>query len=234
MSFIALILILPYVIIGIKGHINKDILSNLEGEIYYTKRVSSVLTLFKSDANLDNEALLYSHKGNGEDREGGYNDNIIDFYYDSNNKIITFIAMDDDWSVFSVKEGEDKPTLMGETREVLKDGVSLDKTRYISNKQNDIAAFSKKGSIYIVENGKEKCVKKFYGIYDDKFTGYGPIGFSPDGKYLIYSSSEHMTPLGFIVNNMVTDFSGNVYILDLETEKSSRFIKSYDIQWIMD
>lgn len=61
--------------------------------------------MFKQDANLDNETLLYSHKGNKKIKTGGYNDNITDFYYDSNSKTVTFIVMDDDWSVFSIREG---------------------------------------------------------------------------------------------------------------------------------
>lgn len=71
--------------------------------------------------------------------------------------------------------------------------------------------------------------KEFY-----KFTGYGGIGFSPDGKYLIFSSSEHFTPIGFLLHNMITGFLGNVYILDLESGKSSRFVHAYKIPWLMD
>lgn len=226
--------ILPYIIIGFKGHMNKDILSNLKGEIYYTKRVDSVLALFKSDANLENETLLYRHKGSGGNGEGVYNDNITDFYYDADNKTITFIAMDNDWSVFSIKEGESKPTWIGEAEKVLKNKTSLDTSGYITNEVNGISVIDRKGSLYIVENGEERRIKKFYGIYDGDFTGYGVIGLSPDGRYLVYSSSEHPTPLGSIINRMITDSDGNIYILDLETRKSCRFINSYDIQWIMD
>lgn len=32
-------------------------------------------------------------------------------------------------------------------------------------------------------------------------------------------------PLGFIVNNIATDFSGNVYIIDLETGKKFQVYK---------
>ncbi|MEW8987404.1 MAG: hypothetical protein AB2401_10465, partial [Bacillus sp. (in: firmicutes)] len=92
----------------------------------------------------------------------------------------------------------------------------------------------KKGSIYITENGKEKCVKKFYGMYDEKFTGYGPIGLSPDGNYLIYHSMEHLTPFGSILEGIISDssFYGHNYVMDLKTGKSTRFIDASNFQWI--
>ncbi len=224
-GMIILILVGPYITIGIKSLINKDILTSLEGEIYYTKRDNDVLTLYKSDANLDNERLIYSHKDKGLTNSGDYNDNIIDFYYDRNTSEINFRAMSDgEFALFSMKEGEEPSKL----------GASVDKREYIRNQQGNITAIGKKGSIYIIENGKEICIKKFYGIYDDKFTGYAPIGFSPNSKYLIYSSMEHLTPLGSIAHNLINDFITNVYIMDLGTGKSAKFINAYNIQWVMD
>lgn len=151
-------------------------LADLEGTIYYSKRVDGVITLFKSDATLKNETLIYSHKGKGKDSFGSYNDNIVDFYYDNTSQTIFFTAMNDgDWSLFSLKDGEKTPIF------IRKEDM-MTKTDYIQNENNNRTAISKKGSLYLSENGKEKTIKKFHGIYDEKFTGYGPIGFSPDGN----------------------------------------------------
>ncbi len=232
---IILILVGPYIAIEIKSFINKDILTSLKGEIYYTKRDNLILNLYKLDANLDNKKLIYSHKNKGLTNFGDYNDNIIDFYYDRNTGEINFIAMNDgSFSLFSIKEGDKNPMLIGKGEELLNIAHSLDKTDYISNQQGDAIAVEKKGSIYIIENGKETCVKKFYGIYDSKFTGYRTIGFSPDGKHLIYSSMEHLTPIGSLLNHLINGFNSNIYIMDLDTGESSKFIDSYDIQWVMD
>lgn len=230
-----LIIIRPFLVMEIKTLINKDILSELEGEIYYTKRDEMALTLYKSDANLQNEELIYSHKGKGKIDESDYNDNIIDYYYDENREEIDFLAMNDGYfSLYRIGLGEKNPELIGRGEDVLKDDISLDQNDYIKTEQGDKSVFEKNGSIYIVENGEERLLKKFYGIYDFKFTGYGAIGFSPDGKYLVYGSMEHLTPLGGLIHALTTGFNWNVYIMDLETEKSTRYINAYNIQWVME
>lgn len=232
---IVFILVGPHIVIEIKGFINKDILTNLKGEIYYTKRDDIILNLYKSDANLDSEKLIYSHKNKGLSSYGDFNDNIIDFYYNKTTNNIDFVAMNDgDFSIFSMEIEEENPILIGKANELSNIGTSLDKTDYINNEQGNQLGVGRKGSIYIIENGKERCVKKFYGIYDSKFTGYEPIGFSPDGKHLIYGSMEHLTPLGSLVHHLINDFNGNVYVMDLDTGKSSKYINAYNIQWIMD
>jgi len=218
---LASIILFIYCFWGFKGFNNKDIITKLEGQIYYTKRVDSVLTLYKSNANLENEKLVYSHVGKGNNQYGT-NDNIIDFYYDAKSDRMNFIAMSEDWSLFSLEKGTIKEH----------SSSNISKTDYINNQFGSITAIQKKGSIYIVENGKEKCIKKFYGIYD-KFTGYSPIGFSPDGKYLIYNSMGHLTSIGSILEGMITGSSGHSWIIDLDTGKSTRFVDSDKIQWIM-
>ncbi|MCR2820054.1 hypothetical protein [Lederbergia panacisoli] len=207
---------------------NPNLLSNLEGTIYFIERIDGTLTLFKSDAALKNKTLLYSHKGKGKDSLGGYNDNIWGFHYDQTNKTISFIAMDNgSWSLFSLKEGEEKPTLLQ------KDVMEIS-TDYIQDQSENVSVISRKGSLYLLEDGKEKTIKKFYGIYDSKFTGYRPIGLSPDGKYLIYFSMEHATPIGAIFEGLVKDSVGNMYIMDLSTLESTKYVNAYQIQWIMD
>lgn len=233
-GIIILISVGPYTIIGIKGLINKDILTSLKGQIYYSKRDDGVLTLYKSDANLDNQKLIYSHKDKGLTDSGDYNDNIIDFYYDTSTNQINFIAMNDgEFALFSMEEGEKNPKLIDKNK-TSNIGRLLHKTDYIRKQQGNVIAMEKRGSIYIIENGKERCVKRFYGVYDDKFTGYAPIGFSPDSKYLIYSSMEHLTPFGSIAHNLINSFIGNVYIMDLDTGESVKFIDAYNIQWVKD
>ena len=139
------------------------------------------------------------------------------------------------FSLFCIKKDESNPTLIGKTEEFLitETPTYLYRTDYINNEHKGIIAIEKKGSLYIKENEKERCVKKFYGSSSEKFTGYGPIGFSPDGKYLVYSSMEHLTAIGSIIDMFIRDFDSNVYIMNLETGKSTRFVNSYNIQWLM-
>lgn len=225
-GFIIITVIFIHSIIFFNSTINSNIVANLQGEIYYTKRVNGINTLFKSDANLQNEKLLYSHKGKGKNNSG-YNDNIIDFYYDIESGIIDFIAMDDgEWSIFSIIEGENNPTKIVQ-------GSFLEKTDYLKKQLDGLAVSEKNGSIYLIENGEEKCVKKFYGIYDEKFTGYGCIGVSPNGKYLIYSSNGQLTPFGAILEEFFSGSSRHNYIMELSTGKTTRFIDVSNIQWIM-
>ena len=226
-SLVVFIGIVFNIFIYFKNTINSEIVANLEGQIYYTKRVDGINTLFKSDANLKNEKLIYSHKGKGKDNYGSNNDNIIDFYYDIKSKSISFIAMcNGDFSLFSIKEGEDTATLINKAD-------FMTNTDYINNQTENITATQKKGSIYITQTGEEKCINKFYGLYDNKFTGYRLLGLSPDGKFLIYYSLEHMTPYGTILEAFFNHSIGHNYIMDLSTGKSTRFIDADNIQWIM-
>lgn len=231
--FLIIIVISSYIFRYFTNNTNPQLLSDIEGTIYYTERVNEVLTLFKSDATLQNKTLVYSHEGKGKDSYGSYNDNITDFYYDKTNNTIFFIAMNNgSWSLFSLKEGEKEPVLLQKV-ETEKEFTEIE-TDYIQNQYKNLTAISKKGSLYLLENGNEKLIKKFYGLYDSKFTGYHPIGFSPDGKYLVYLSSENLTPFGAILEGMITNSYGNMYIMDLSTMESAKFINSHNIQWFMD
>jgi hypothetical protein len=233
-SLIVLIIIFLTIFIYFKNISNSDVVENLEGQIYYTKRIDGVNTLYKSDANLQNEKLIYSHKGKGRDSYGSYNDNIPDYYYDMKSEEIRFIAMNNgDWSLFSIKEGADHATLISKAEFVKTSTSFLANTNYIKKHTEKLTVTQREGSIYIIENGEEKCIKKFYGIYDDKFTGYHPIGFSPDGKYLIYHSMEHLTAFGTLLEGFINDSYGHSYIMDLSSGKSTRFIDASNIQWIM-
>jgi len=215
--------------------INKGIVSNLEGRLFYEKRVDGVLTLFSSDANLEKETLLYSHKGKGRDSYGSYNDNIIDYCFYPESGKIEFIAMNQgDWCLFELAQGKGEAVLLGQVDEKLEFDFSNGERGYIQNAFGSVSAEARKGSIYLIEDGSERCIKKFYGIYDGKFTGFSPVGFSPDGRYLIYKSMGHLSPLGTIIDGMLTGHVGKSYIMDLETGKSASYKDIYRITWIDD
>jgi hypothetical protein len=225
--------LLPTVYVNLRNIFNSDVLDDLKGEIYYTRRVDGTNTLFKSGANLQNEILIYSHIGKGMDNHNSYNDNIIDFYYDLESENLRFIAMNEgNWRLYELKEGESTPNLI-DTSVTVKNATSMIETSdYLKKNFEQLSAIQKHGSLYIIEDGEEKCIKKFYGIYDEKFTGYSPIGFSPDGKYLVYHSMEHMTLLGTIFEGVINDSYGNDYIMELRSGKSTRFLNASNIQWI--
>ncbi|MCM3584643.1 hypothetical protein M3182_02655 [Mesobacillus maritimus] len=212
----------------LKSTQNTQLLSETEGTLYYLERVDGVKTLFKADTNLENKTVVYSHKGKGKDSTGDYNDNILDFYYNQVEKTFHFIAMNNGaWSMFSLKEGETQPTL-------LKEDVMEMSTDYIKTHFKQQTVVAKKGSLYLTENNEESLLLKFKGIYDPKWTGYNPIGFSPNGNYLVYTSMEHLTPIGTIIDGFLTDSFGHTYIMDLSTKKSTRFVDSYEIQWVVE
>lgn len=219
---------------SIKDKANSDIIAKLRGQIYYTKRVDEILNLYKFDNNSKNEQLIYSHNGKGKDSYGGYNDNIIDYYYDTKSGDISFTAMHEgDWGLFSIKKGDKDAKFIGRLDLKNSKKPTMIDTDYIKNEAAGIKAAKKNGSIYIEKDGQEKCLLKFNGIYDEKFTGYTPIGFSPDGKYLVYFSLEHLTPVGTLIEGFTKGHIGKTYIMDMETGKSTRFIDASKIQWVM-
>ncbi len=204
-----------------------DVVTDLQGKIYYTKRVDGVLQLFSANANLTDEKLIYSHSGEE-------NNNIIDFYYDKEADLIYFIAMDNrEWCLFSIKKEGTELRYM----------KRFDKTEhwkeftkyYIQTEFNSMMLKNKNGSLYLIKGDKEELLKKFTGIYDSKFNaGFVPIGFSPDGKYVIYHATEHFTPIGTLLEGMLRQSVGQTYIMDLETKKIESYPDFYHLQWIID
>lgn len=236
LAFVVIVILIflgSRIYVNLNNRANSDIITKLRGQIYYTKRVDEILNLYKFDTSSKREQLIYTHKGKGKDSYGGYNDNIIDFYYDIKSGDISFVGMNNgDWCVFSIREKEKDAKFISKLD--LKD--SKEKTTihtdYIKNEINGIKAIKKNGSIYIEKGGEEKCLLKFNGIYNEKFTGYTPIGFSPDGKYFIYHSFGHLTSLGTLIEGFTKGNIVKTYILDMETGKSTRFSDVYHIQWI--
>ncbi len=213
--------------------IQADAFADLEGTIYYTRRVDGVTTLFKADAKMQEETLIYSHVGKGKTDDGSYNDNIIAFHYDNQTEMISFVAMHEgNWSLFQMKEGEETATYIAEAEEK-KANLFAGETDYLKPTANGRTVMAKEGSIYLIEEEKETCLKRFYGMYDGKFTGYNVRGLTPDGNYLIYYSSNHMTAFGAIIDGYLTGSVGHTYIMDIETGKSARCIDFYSVQWVL-
>lgn len=210
-----------------------DMLSGLEGTIFYEKRVDGTKVLFSSDANTQNEKIVYSHKGKGRDNYGDFNDNILEYHVDPESGHIDFVAMyEGEWSLFSLPFGEEDAVLLGKA-ERIKDGASfMESVDYLKRSVGDRSVLCEAGSIYLVEKGNQRLIKKFWGIYDEKFTGYGSIGFSPDGDYLVYWSMGHLTPIGTMLDGMLTGHVGRTYIMDLQTGRSTRYPDARDIQWL--
>lgn len=46
-----------------------DIISGLEGQIFFQQRKQGVMKLYTADAGLTNIELVYSHRGKGEPNE---------------------------------------------------------------------------------------------------------------------------------------------------------------------
>jgi hypothetical protein len=225
---VLLITIILFIFQPFNSSVQSERLQDLKGSVYFLERVDDVLTLFRSDATLRSKVLIYSHKGKGADGYGGYNDNLIDFHYDKESGTIQFIAMyEGDWSLFSLTEGEDKPIL------VQKDTMQM-RTSYLRHSLDELTVLSDEGTLYLLEDGKKTILKEYEGKYDSKFSsGYTPIGFSPDGNYLVYSSADDANSLFGLISAFV-DPSPEIYIMDLSTRESINFVEAHKIQWVMD
>jgi len=202
------------------GH---DIIAGLEGQIFFLQREEGVLNLYTADAGLANTDLVYSHRGKGEP-----NNNIIDYNYDKSQDEFHFVAMKDgSWGLYSIKTGEKKPRFIGDIESGSEDFI------YIKPEINGSKATNKMGSLYLDKNGHEIQLKHYYGVYDSKFSpGYVPLGFSPDGKYLLYSWTGHWTPAGTFFESLVNENIGGVYVMDIGSRKSNYYISGQKILWV--
>lgn len=215
---------------------NESFLENVEGKIYYLKRDEGILKLYKSDANLKNEELIYSHYKKGKTNYGTYNDNISDFRYYSDSGVIEFEAMHDgEWSIFRIKDGEKEPQYIKTAPEEYKTidnyrVVSVD-VNYIDLETDEFKIYEKDDSIYLERDGTEKCIKKYRGGAKSDISGlvgYVPEGLSPDSKYLIYGTTGSFTGIGALLG--ISKYKR--YIMDLDTLESVEYINSESIQWI--
>ncbi len=225
---IGLITMLILFLVFTQIQLQDDFLPELNGQLYYLKRMGGINILFKSDADLQNEKIVYSHRGKGMDSQGDSNDNIYTYYYDAENKVINFIAMHEgEWSMFALEEGSKVAVL------VESDRMQLPKSDFLKKSFEGNLVYQKEGSLFISYEGRTECVKKFYGVYDEKFTGYLPVGFSPEGRYLVYYSRGHLTMFGTFIEALVSSSPRKTYIMDMETGKSMRYVKATHIQWVM-
>lgn len=221
---------------GVISMIDGDVVSELGGKIFYLKRDKEILNLYSSDANLENKKLIYTNTDSLSQ-----NKNIIGFQYDKSRDIIDFVCMNKgDWTLHSIKPN-------GKYLKVLRSAMETKTSNKVKNMDSysikpiykDLKAISEKGSMYLIKEGEKVLLKKFIGIHDSKFnSGYSPVGFSPNGKYLVFRSSNHLTPIGTLLegvikNNPSNNYQiGDYYIMNLETKAIDKYIYAYSIQWV--
>lgn len=212
-------------------------LENVEGTIYYLRRDEGIFKLYKSDANLQNEELIYSHYHKGKMEDGSYNDYIHDFRYYPESGIIEFEAIHNgEWSIFNIKEGEEEAQYISNVKDeeyqTLEDyRIAYVDVDYIDLDTDDFRIFEEGNSIYIEKNGTTKCIKKYNGGAQSDImglVGYVPEGLSPDTKYLVYGTTGSFTGIGALLG--ICEYKR--YILDLETLESVEYINSESIQWV--
>ena len=228
-GLLAIVLLAVTVFIdGVRGgSFNDKVLDELSGDIIYTRRdEAGVLNLYRSKANLENEVLLYAHKSDT-------NANIIAIDYDEDNQVIYFVAFNNDmmnWDVYELADG----------RVSLSDRFSsgeLEQQVYDQKleTEND-KVYSENGDLFLLNKitNETTKLKDFKGIYDVKFSGgYSAQGISEDGQYVFYSYGKHLTPMGVILEGLISDnFEGETYVMNIETKEVSRYINFYDLIFI--
>ena len=209
------------------GSFNDKVLDELSGDIIYTRRdEAGVLNLYRSKANLENEVLLYSHKSDT-------NSNIIAIDYDEGNQVIYFVAFNDDvmnWDVYELADG--RVSLSDRfSSEELEQQVYDQKLETENDK-----VYSENGDLFLLNKVTNETtkLKDFKGIYDVKFSGgYSAQGISEDGQHVFYSYGKHLTPMGVILEGLISDnFEGETYIMNIQTKEVSRYINFYDLIFI--
>ena len=213
---------------GIRGgSFNDKVLDELSGDIIYTRRdEAGVLNLYRSKANLENEVLLYSHKSDT-------NSNIIAIDYDEDNQVIYFVAFNDDlmnWDVYELADG--RVSLSDRfSSEELEQQVYDQKLETENDK-----VYSENGDLFLLNKitNETTKLKDFKGIYDVKFSGgYSAQGISEDGQHVFYSYGKHLTPMGVILEGLISDnFEGETYVMNIQTKEASRYINFYDLIFI--
>lgn len=213
---------------GIRGgSFNDKVLDELSGDIIYTRRdEAGVLNLYRSKANLQNEVLLYSHKSDT-------NSNIIAIDYDEDNQVIYFVAFNDDlmnWDVYELVDGRVRLSNKFSSEQ-------LEEQLYNRNLETeDYKLYSENGDLFLLNKitDEKTKLKDFKGIRDAKFSGgYGAKGISEDGQYVFYSYGKHLTPMGVILEGLISDnFEGETYVMNIETKEVSRYINFYDLIFV--
>ena len=209
------------------GSFNDKVLNELSGDIIYTRRdEAGVLNLYRSKANLQNEVLLYSHKSHT-------NSNIIAIDYDEDNQVIYFVAFNDDlmnWDVYELVDGRVRLSNKFSSEQ-------LEEQVYNRNLETeDYKLYSENGDLFLLNKitDEKTKLKDFKGIRDAKFSGgYGAKGISEDGQYVFYSYGKHLTPMGVILEGLISDnFEGETYVMNIQTKEVSRYINFYDLIFV--
>lgn len=220
---------------------NVNILTDLEGEIYYImKDDDHISKLYKSDANLKNKTLIYSHEGKGTTSSGGSNDNILDFrYYPDTQKIEIEVMYEGEWSILELRPGSHEPKYLRKLEEIktgeygIVHNINVD---YIYSKLDEFEIYGKSKSIFMSTQDEEKCILKYKGLpeddspFDKRFTGYFPHGLSPDGKYLVYGTTNDKIGIGAILGFK----EYKIYIMNIETKEYTEYVDAHEIQWVLE
>lgn len=220
-----MILICSYIVllVGVnlffKGQ-SKQLLNQLQGEIYYTKRIDGILTLFKSNADLTNEVLIYRN----QDEEGA-NNNVIDLSLNKDTGSVTFIAKYQGvWTEYEYVDGEVKRRFAVDNQ-----------INFLWNYENDIVgntrAFIDEGSIYVTQNNVTRLIKDIGSNYDQNYSTYLVLGISLDERYIIYCDGRNSLTKA-LLDGLIPGGINNKYIYDLETNESSTYVNAMDIIWI--
>lgn len=234
-SVICIILLL-FLVVSLSPNENKNVLAELEGEIYYLKKDNDITKLYKSDANLKNTVLVYSHEG----KSGDINDNIVDFrYYPDTQKIEIEAMYKGEWSILELSPGSSESKYLRKSEEIktgeygIVHSIDVD---YIYSKLNEFGVYGRSKSIYMSTQDEEKCILKYKGLppgddspFDKRVTGYFPHGLSPDGKYLVYGTTNDNIGIGAILGFK----EYKIYVMNLETKEYTVYIDAHEIQWVM-
>lgn len=203
------------------GTYRSKLLNELQGEILYLKRDDdSILKIYQSKANLEDEELIYEH-------HSMINNNIINFEYDETTKMITFEAFDDDlqtWAIFELAEDGTITKLKDTSGKDSFYGSSYDPVYNNSG----LGVLSENGDLFLQNQAtnEKTLIKDFKGSYDGKFSpGYIASAISEDGKYVYYSYGKHLTPIGVILESLINpNYKFTTYVMNLETKETSRYV----------
>lgn len=178
------------------------------------------MTLFKSNADLTNEVLIYRN----QDEEGA-NNNVIDLSLDKDTGSVTFIAKYQGvWTEYEYVDGEVKRRFAVDNQ-----------INFLWNYENVIVgntrAFIDEGSIYVTQNNETRLIKDIGKNYDQNYSTYLVLGISPDERYIIYCDGRNSL-IKALLDGLIPGGINNKYIYDLETNESSTYVDAMDIIWI--
>ena len=220
----------------IHGFIGKTATEKQVGEIFYRRLDNGVVNIYKSSANLKNEVLIYSHAG----KSNLENQNVLGYYFEKSENAVYFVAIttkdnsEEALGLYKVVVGNSDAEFVDFCPE--NDGSGKFREYKIQKEINGMKADTKRGNLIVYTADKETELKQFTGLYSKKGNmGYIPVGFSPDGSSLVYTSKNKQNKFNDFISEKF-DFKETTppfYIVDISTKNSSKFVKGFDIQWVM-